>query len=61
MSPLAQLVTKAKVYVTYRNLAKEKLISEEETGLLFESAKLTKTEISLLNKSDIDHIKLKFN
>jgi hypothetical protein len=61
MSPIAQLVTKAKVYVDYRNLVKANLISDEEIALLFESAKLSKTEISLLNKSDIDHIKLKFN
>lgn len=61
MCPIAQLVTKAKVYVDYRNLAKANLISEEEQTALFKSAKLSKTEISLLNKSDIDHIKLKFN
>ncbi len=61
MSPIAQLVTKAKVYVCYRNLAKENLISDEEKKALFESARLTKAEILLLNKSDIDHIKLKFN
>ena len=61
MSPLAQIVTKAKVYVAHRSLAKANLISDKETTLLFKSAKLTKTEISLLNKSDIDHIKLNFN
>ena len=61
MSPIAQIVTKAKVFVMYRSLVKENLISDEEIALLFESAKLSKTEIALLNKSDIDHIKLKFN
>ena len=61
MSSIAQLVTKAKVYISYRNLAKENLINDEEKLSLFESAKLSKAEISLLNKSDIDHIKLKFN
>tara|TARA_R110001583_G_scaffold1152_4_gene9542 strand:- start:5073 stop:6218 length:1146 start_codon:yes stop_codon:yes gene_type:complete len=61
MSPIAQIVTKAKVYVSYRSLAKENLINDDEKALLFKSAKLTKAEISLLNKSDIDHIKLKFN
>jgi hypothetical protein len=61
MSPVAQIVTKAKVYVTYRNLAKENLIDDEAATLLLKSAKLTKAEISLLRKSDIDHIKLKFN
>jgi len=61
MSPIAQIITKAKVYVSYRSLAKDNLIDDEEKTLLFESAKLSKAEISLLNKSDIDHIKLKFN
>ena len=61
MSPIAQIVTKAMVYVSYRSLAKENLINDDEKALLFKSAKLTKAEISLLNKSDIDHIKLKFN
>ncbi len=61
MSPIAQIVTKAKVYVNYRSLAKDNLINDDEKALLFETAKLNKAEISLLNKSDIDHIKLKFN
>jgi len=61
MTPIAQVVTKAKVYITYRNLAKANLIDDDEKTALFESAKLSKAEISLLNKSDIDHIKLKFN
>lgn len=61
MTPIAQIVTKAKVFVHYRSLAKDNLIDDEEMTALFKSAKLSKTEISLLNKSDIDHIKLKFN
>ena len=61
MSPIAQIVTKAKVFVHYRSLAKDNLIDDEEMTTLFESAKLSKKEIKLLNKSDIDHIKLKFN
>jgi len=61
MSPIAQIVTKAKVYVNYLSLAKDNLINDEEKSMLFESAKLNKAEISLLNKSDINHIKLKFN
>ena len=61
MCPLAQIVTKAKVFVCNRNLAIDNLISDDETALLFESAKLSKAELILLNKSDIDHIKLKFN
>ena len=61
MCPIAQLVTKAKVYVCYRNLVNANLINDEGIQLLFESAKLTKAEITLLNKSDIDHIKLAFH
>lgn len=61
MCPMAQIVTKAKVYVCYRNLAKDNLINTKEALSLFESAKLSKAEITLLKKSDIDHIKLKFN
>jgi len=61
MCPIAQIITKAKAYVSYRSLAKDNLIDEDEKVLLFEAAKLSKAEISLLNKSDIDHIKLKFN
>jgi HD-like signal output (HDOD) protein len=61
MSPIAQLVTKAKAYVNYRSLTKANLINDDEVSLLFETVKLSEKEISLLNKSDIDHIKLKFN
>lgn len=61
MCPIAQIVTKAKAYVSYRSLAKDNLITEDEKATLFEAANLSQSEISLLNKSDIDHIKLKFN
>jgi HD-like signal output (HDOD) protein len=61
MSPIAQLVTKAKAYVNYRSLTKANLINDDEVSLLFETVKLSEKEIALLNKSDIDHIKLKFN
>ncbi len=61
MCSTAQIVTKAKIFVNYRSLAKENLINDDEKIILFESAKLTKAEVSLLNKSDINHIKLKFN
>lgn len=61
MCPIAQIVTKAKVYISYRNLAKNNLITDEEKTTLFNAAKLSKSDISLLNASDIDHIKLKFN
>lgn len=61
MCPIAQIVTKAKAYVNYRSLSKDNLITDEEKAALFKSIKLTQNEFSLLNKSDIDHIKLKFN
>jgi hypothetical protein len=61
MSPIAQVVAKAKVYVNYRSLIKANLINDDEVKVLFETVKLSEEEISLLEKSDIDHIKLKFN
>lgn len=61
MSPIAQLVAKAKAYVTFRALAKENLITADETKTLLTSVNLTPSEITLLKKSDIDHIKLNFN
>jgi HD-like signal output (HDOD) protein len=61
MSPIAQLVAKAKAYVTFRALAKDNLISSEETKLLLTSVNLSAKEIALLKKSDIDHIKLHFS
>jgi len=61
MCPIAKVVAKAKTYVTFRGLAKEELISSEETKTLFTSVKITPKCIALLKKSDIDHIKLKFN
>lgn len=61
MCPIAQIVTKAKSYVSYRSLAKDNLITDEEKSTLFKLAKMSQSDVSLLNKSDIDHIKLKFN
>lgn len=61
MCPIAQIVTKAKAYVCYRSLIKDNLITDEEKSTLFTSVKLSQSDVSLLNKSDIDHIKLKFN
>jgi HD-like signal output (HDOD) protein len=61
MSPIAQVIAKAKVYVNYRSLSKAKLIDDNEVALLFETVKLSEQETALLNKSDIDHIKLKFS
>lgn len=61
MHPIAQLVAKAKAYVAFRSLAKEDLISTDEAKLLLSKVRLTPADIALLKKSDIDHIKLKFN
>jgi HD-like signal output (HDOD) protein len=60
MSPLAQIITKAKAYVAFRSLAKEELISSDEAKLLLKTVSITPQEITLLKKSDIDHIKLNF-
>ncbi len=60
MCPIAQIVIKAKAYVAFRTLAKENLINGEEAKFLLKSVNLTQSEITLLKKSDIDHIKLNF-
>jgi len=60
MSPIAKVVAKAKTYVMFRSLAKEDLISKDETKRLLSAVKMSASNISLLNKSDIDHIKLIF-
>jgi hypothetical protein len=61
MHPIAQLVAKAKAYIAFRALAKETLIDSEESKMLLSAVNLTPAEITLLKKSDIDHIKLNFN
>ena len=60
MSDIAQLVVKAKAYVTFRSLAKDDLITNDEAKMLLSAAKVTPADITLLKKSDIDHIKLNF-
>jgi hypothetical protein len=61
MHPMAQIIAKAKAYIAFRALAKEELIDSEESKMLLSAVNLTATEITLLKKSDIDHIKLNFN
>ena len=61
MSPVAQIVAKARSYVAYRSLAREDLINKDEAKLLLTSVNFSAEEITLLKKSDIDHIKLNFN
>jgi len=61
MHPVAQIVAKAKAYIAFRALAKEGLINSDESKVLLSSVNLTSANISLLKKSDIDHIKLIFN
>lgn len=61
MHPVAQMVAKAKAYIAFRSLAKESLISSDESRALLGAVKLTAADITLLKKSDIDHIKLIFN
>lgn len=60
MSPLGKILTKAKAYVAFRNLAKDDMISSDEAKTLLAAAKLTPADIELLKKSDIDHLKLNF-
>jgi HD-like signal output (HDOD) protein len=60
MCPLAKIVAKAKAYVAYRSLAKDDLISTDEAKILLTSVGISSQEISILKKSDIDHIKLNF-
>ncbi|PCI62192.1 MAG: hypothetical protein COB35_04440 [Gammaproteobacteria bacterium] len=61
MHPVAQLIIKAQAYVAFRNLAKESLITSDEAKLLLAKAHLSAEEISLLKKSDVDHLRLKFS
>ncbi len=61
MCPIAQLVAKAKAFVVFRSLAKDDLIDADETKALLSSVKLSPSEITLLKRSDIDHIKLNFS
>ena len=61
MCPIAQAIAKAKAYVCFRSLAKENLIESDEVNLLLTTVEITPKEVSLLKKSDIDHIKLNFS
>jgi HD-like signal output (HDOD) protein len=61
MHPVAQIIAKTKAYVAFRVLMKEGLIDSDESKILFNAVNLTPAEITLLKKSDIDHIKLNFN
>jgi len=61
MHPIAKLVIKAKAYVAFRSLAKEDLINNDEAKALLSAARLMQKDVTLLKKTDIDHIKLKFN
>lgn len=61
MCPLAQIIAKAKAFVAYRSLAREELIDEDEAKLLFTAVQIKQSDIDLLKRSDIDHIKLNFN
>lgn len=61
MCDIAKLVLKAKSYIAFRSLAKEKLITGDEAKILLGVAQVTPKDIALLKKTDIDHIKLTFN
>ena len=53
-------MAKAKAYVAFRSLAKEELIATDEAKSLLSKVHLTPDDITLLKRSDIDHIKLNF-
>ena len=61
MTPIAQILIKAKAYIAFRSLAKEDLIDNDDAKDLLTFAKLDPKEVALLKISDIDHIKLNFN
>lgn len=61
LSKVAGIVAKARAYVCFRSLAKDDLIDNTEAKILLASAQMTAEEISILKKSDIDHIKLNFS
>ena len=61
MNELAQLVLKAVGFVSFRMLAKESLISNDESKTILAAAGLSSKDIALLRKADIDHLKLNFN
>ena len=60
MHPIAQIVAKAKAYISFRTLAKVDLISTDDAKLILGKVRLTPDNISLLKTKDIDHIKLNF-
>ena len=60
MNDVAKIVAKAKAYVAFRSLAKEELIDNDDAKTILSISKITSEEVNLLNKSDIDHIKLNF-
>ncbi|WP_286264840.1 HDOD domain-containing protein [Thalassotalea atypica] len=60
MCEIAKIITKAKAFVIFRSLAKEELINNDEAKAILSISKITAEEITLLKKSDIDHIKLNF-
>lgn len=60
MCPMAKVVTKAKAFVAFRSLAKDDLISSEEAKILLSAGQLSSSDIALLRKNDIDHLKLAF-
>ena len=60
MNDIAKIIAKAKAYVAFRSLAKEELIDNDDAKTILAISKITSVEVNLLNKSDIDHIKLNF-
>ena len=60
MHPLSHIVIKARAFVDVRNLTNEDLISADDAQHFLSNSHLSADDITLLKKSDIDHLTLKF-
>jgi hypothetical protein len=58
MSPLAQMITKAKAYIAFRSLVKENLIDNDEAQHFLKPVGLTSKNILTLKRASLDNIKL---
>lgn len=61
LSKLSTLVLKAHAYIHHRTLQEETLIEQDESDKWLAINQLTKKEMYLLDKANIDQIKLQFN
>lgn len=61
MSILAKIILKSHAYIHHRSLMDEELLDKEEAKQWLTLNQLSAKDVHLLNKTDIDHIKLQFN